>query len=335
MSSLVIQTSFLGDTVLTTPLIAELGRRGPVDVVTTPAAAGLLRNHPAIRSVIPYDKRGRDRGVLGFLRLVGRLRRFGYDGAYLAQGSVRSGALALAAGVSRRVGFATSAGRRFYSVRVELREDLHHAARLLSLAGVVTQEPAVIRPRLYPGIPERGAVDRLLAFHEVQDDGPPLVALAPASVWATKRWPFYRQLAELLADRARVVVLGGREDVALADEVCTAIPGAINAAGMLTLLGSAELIRRCDVLVTNDSAPLHLASAVDTPTVAIFGPTVPAFGFGPLASQHAVLGLDALPCRPCDRHGPRKCPLGHWKCMREISPDDVAARVSDILSRTH
>jgi heptosyltransferase-2 len=334
MSSLVIQTSFLGDTILTTPLITELGRRGPVDVVTTPAAAGLLRYHPSIRSVVAYDKRGADGGVIGFLRLVRKLRRFGYESAYLAQGSVRSGALALAAGVTRRVGFSTSAGRRFYSVKVELREDLHHSARLLTLAGVAPSADDAIRPRLYPGIPERGAVDRLLAFHEVHDDGPPLVALAPASVWATKRWPFYRELAQALAPHARVVILGSREDVALSDEVCTDVPGAINAAGMLTILGSAELIRRCNLLVSNDSAPLHLASAVDTPTVAIFGPTVPAFGFGPLAKDSATIGLDGLPCRPCDRHGPRKCPLGHWKCMREITPSDVATRVLDILSRS-
>jgi heptosyltransferase-2 len=191
-----------------------------------------------------------------------------------------------------------------------------------------------IRPRLYPGIPERGAVDRFLALYDAFSDSPvPLVALAPASVWATKRWPYYAELARELGSRARVVVLGASEDASLAAEVCQAAgPEAMNAAGVFSLLGSAELIRRCSVLVTNDSAPAHLASAVDTPTVAIFGPTVPAFGFGPLAGRSSTVGLDSLPCRPCDRHGPRRCPLGHWKCMRELAPGDVAARVFDILS---
>ena len=332
-SSLVIQTSFLGDTVLTTPLIAELARRGPVDVVTTPASASLLMNHPGIRAVVPYDKRKSDRGVRGFLRLAGRLRQFGYDAAYLAQGSLRSAALATAAGVSLRVGFATSAGRPLYTVKVEYREDLHHAARLLRLAKPdAIPTPQEIRPRLYPGIPERGAVDRFLALHDALNDAP-LVALAPASVWATKRWPYYAELARELASRARIVVLGALEDAPLAAEVCAAGgEGAMNAAGVLTLLGSAELIRRCRVLVTNDSAPQHLASAVDTPTITIFGPTVPAFGFGPLAKQSSTVGIDALACRPCDRHGPRRCPLGHWRCMRDLPARDVAARVLDILS---
>jgi heptosyltransferase-2 len=311
-SSLVIQTSFLGDTILTTPLIAELARRGPVDVVTTPASAGLLANHPGIRAVVPYDKRESDGGVRGFLRLARRLRGFSYDVAFLAQGSWRSAALAIAAGVSRRVGFTTSAGRPLYTDRVAYRDDLHHAKP----GSVPTSSER--RPRLYPGIPERGAVDRFLALHGALD-GSPLVALAPGSVWATKRWPYFADLARDLAVNSRIVVVGSRDDEGLAREICAGIgKNALNATGVLTLLGSAELIRRCH----------------GTPTVTIFGPTVPAFGFGPLAEPSATMGIspEVLTCRPCDRHGPRKCPLGHWKCMRDLTPGDVAARVRDILS---
>jgi heptosyltransferase-2 len=329
-SSLVIQTSFLGDTVLTTPLIAELARRGPVDVVTTPASASLLANHPGIRTVVPYDKRKSDSGARGFLRLAKRLRAFSYEAAYLAQGSVRSAALAVAAGVSRRVGFSTSAGRWLYSEKIEYRDDLHHASRLLRLAKADARDD--VRPRLYPGIPERGAVDRFLALHGPLDPDRPLIALAPGSVWETKRWPFYADLARALAPRAHIVVLGSAGDAPIAAEVCAAQDSALNAAGVFSLLGSAELIRRCQLLVTNDSAPQHLASAVDTPTLTIFGPTVPSFGFGPLARRSTTMGLDSLACRPCDRHGPRQCPLGHWRCMRDLIPRDVAARAFDILS---
>jgi heptosyltransferase-2 len=334
-SSLVIQTSFLGDTVLTTPLIAELARRGgPVDVVTTPASATLLQNHPGIRSVIPYDKRGADRGIGGFFRMAKRLRAFGYETAYLAQGSMRSAALALAAGVTRRVGFAGHAGRLLYTEKVEYRSDLHHAARLLRLAKPdAAPTDAEIRPRLYPGIPERGSVDRFLALHDAHDDGKPVVALAPASIWGTKKWPYYGELARELSSSARVVVLGSSDDASLAADVCAAAgESAINAAGVLSLLGSAELIRRCDLLVTNDSAPQHLASAVGTPTITIFGPTVPSFGFGPLAKGSTTIGHAGLACRPCHPHGPQRCPLGHWRCMREMTPAAVAAKVNEILS---
>jgi heptosyltransferase-2 len=150
-------------------------------------------------------------------------------------------------------------------------------------------------------------------------------------VWATKRWPYYRELAQLLARDGRIVVLGAREDSPLALDIRTAVPDAVDATGILPMLGSAELIGRCAAIVTNDSSPLHLASAMGTPTVAIFGPTVPDFGFGPLASSSVVVGHDALACRPCHRHGPRRCPLTHFRCMRELTPELVAERARGLL----
>ena len=331
-STLVIQTSFLGDTVLTTPLLAQLARRGDVDVVTTPASAALLANHPAVRSIIVYDKRGEARGLGGFLSLATRLRETKYDVAYLAQGSLRSAALALVAGIPSRIGFDTSAGRWFYTKRVTYREDLHHAARLLRLARP-NGRPATgdeLRPSLHPGDAERDAVDALLARHGATT-GETLIAFAPGSVWATKRWPYYAELAALLAPDLRPVIIGGADDTELAQYILAAAPRAIDATGQLSLLASAEVIGRAAAIVTNDSAPLHLASAMGTPTVAIFGPTVPAFGFGPLAPRSIVLGHDELPCRPCDRHGPQVCPLGHHRCMRDLDAPTVAARVRSLL----
>jgi len=334
-STLVVQTSFLGDTVLTTPLLVQLARRGPVDIVTTPAAATLLANHPAVRRVIPYDKRGVDSGLGGLISLAQKLREGKYDIALLAQGSWRSSALALVAGIPSRVGFDTSSGRWLYTKRVKYREDLHHAARLLMLARPNGREPSVdeLRPSLYPGDAERSAVDALLADNSVKP-GDRFIALAPGSVWGTKRWPYYPELAQQLADATtRIVILGGADDAELASTIVAAVSDAVNATGKLALLASAELIRRSAGLVTNDSLPQHLASAMATPTVAIFGPTVPAFGFGPLAPRAIVIGHTGLACRPCDRHGPQTCPLGHFKCMRELEPVGVAEQVRSLLSR--
>jgi heptosyltransferase II len=330
---LVVQTSFLGDMVLTTPLLSYLAKSALVDVVCTPAAAALLANHPSVRDVIRYDKRGVDRGVAGFARTTSALRSRRYSAAYLAQGSVRSGALVLAAGIADRVGFASSAGRLFYTTLIPSIENIHHAARLLSLG---TRNPLAdasretIRPRLYPATSEQAAVDEVLGDAAHRDD---LIALAPGSVWATKRWPYFAELARDLSARGRVVVLGAEADRSLATEIVTATDGsAIDATGRLSLLASAELIGRAKLLVSNDSAPLHLASAMNTPTLAIFGPTVPEFGFGPLADRALVAGHVGLSCRPCDRHGPQKCPLGHWRCMREITPVAVASLANELLT---
>lgn len=333
--SLVVQTSFLGDVILTTPLLSELAGRGTVDVVATRLGASLLAGHPSIRHLHVYDKRGEDAGVSGFRRLAKLVHAESRaDVAYLAQGSPRSAALALAAGFATRIGFATSAGRWLYTARIPYREGRHHAERLLSLAGEQSMpNEAAVRPRLYPSADDESAVDALLRAAGVAT-GEPLIALAPGSVWHTKRWPYFPALARLLPADARIVVVGSAGDSALAREILDVVgPRAIDATGQLSLLASAALIGRSRVIVTNDSAPLHMATAMNTPTVALFGPTVPRFGFGPLASQHALGELVHLGCRPCHAHGPMRCPLTHFRCMRDLTAEHVYALATS-LERT-
>jgi heptosyltransferase-2 len=333
VTSVVIQTAFLGDVVLTTPLIAELATRGPVDVVTTPAAAPLLAHNPDVRTLVVFDKRGEARGLRGLLRVAAQLRAARPQAAYFAQASMRSAALGAAARVPERVGFETAAGRALYTRRVAWHPEQHHAERLWWLAareGDAPPDAERLRPRLYPGAAERAAVDALLAPLA----GEPFVCVAPGSVWATKRWPYYAELATRLAGELAVVVVGAPADREPASAIVAACPPgrAVDATGRLTLLASAELIGRGRLLVTNDSAPQHLASAMATPTLTIFGPTVPEFGFGPLAPRSQSLGVTDLACRPCDSHGPQRCPLGHWRCMTEQPAAAVAERALALLA---
>jgi heptosyltransferase-2 len=334
--SLVIQTSFLGDVILTTPLIAELARRGPVDVLATPIGATALANNPDIRTVIRYDKRGTYASAQGLWQTIKEVRtRRPYEVAYLAQGSFRSGLLAMLTGAKERIGFASSTGRVLYTRQVAYRPDLHHAERLWSLAMSDCADPPTrdqVRPRLYPSDEERSTVDALLRRGATSDV--PLIALAPGSAWGTKRWPYYVDLARRLAEDFRIAVVGSKADAETAKEISNALPPdtVIDGAGTLSLLASAELIGRAQAIVTNDSAPQHLASAMGTPTLSIFGPTVPEFGFGPLAERKAVAGHTGLSCRPCHRHGPERCPLGHWRCMRELTPDYVSSLLTEVLN---
>ena len=319
---LVIQTAFLGDVVLTTGLLSYLAERaGPVDVVTTPAAAPLLETHPAVRRAIGYDKRGTDRGFGGLVRLAGRLRRESYSRAYLPHRSIRSATLARLAGIAERIGFAGSPGSWSYTRRIAPPEGVHEAERLLALAEPLPGTVAAVSLGLT-------AADRLRAAEWLEAKGidPGFVALAPGSIWGTKRWPGYAELAAALD--GPVVIVGGTEDRGLAESVAAAAPGrAYVAAGELPLRVTAALLERARVLVTNDSAPLHFASAVGTPAVAIFGPTVPAFGFGPRGSSDRIVEHETLPCRPCSSHGPPVCPLGHHRCMREVSVERVLGMI--------
>jgi heptosyltransferase-2 len=333
--SLVIQTSFLGDVILTTPLIAELSKRGPVDILVTPEGAAVLANNPHLRSVFRYDKRNTYGSAIGLWQTIRAIRSKAYEKVYLAQGSLRSGMLGMMTGAAERIGFSSSTGRAMYTRQVKYRPHLHHAERLWSLAMTEYYDPplpAQIRPQLFPSDEDRRVVDAILL--RTADPNAPYVALAPGSAWGTKRWPYYVDLARRLASEFRIVVVGSQADAAIAAEICAAVGpyAAINTVGTLPLLASAELIGRAQAIVTNDSAPQHLASAMGTPTLTIFGPTVPEFGFGPLAERHAVAGHEQLGCRPCHRHGPQRCPLGHWRCMREQTADHIESLLTGVLN---
>ena len=326
-SALVIQTAFLGDVVLTTPLLAALAaRHGPVDVVTTPAAATLLQHHPAVATVLSYDKHGGDRGWTGFRRLGSTLRSRRYGTVYLPHRSARSAALALWAGARERVGFADAPAAFTYTRRVGRVRTGHEVERLLALASPVDGEIHSVSLGLTQE--DHAAAQSWL---DAQGVGPGFVALAPGSIWATKRWPYYPELAARL--EGRVVVVGSADDSVEAQAIVARSGGrAVTAAGALGLRASAALIQRAACLVTNDSAPLHLATAVGTPVVAIFGPTVPEFGFGPRRPEDVSLGHGNLPCRPCSAHGPKVCPLGHHRCMRELSVDLVKQALATVAS---
>jgi heptosyltransferase-2 len=326
--TLVIQTAFLGDVVLTIPLLQALAERhGPVDVVTTPGAASLIETHPAVRRVVRFDKNGEGSGVRGVFRLGRQLATERYERVYLPHRSFRSALVAKLTGASERIGFADAPfpARLLYTATHPRHTDQHESVRLLALLGdtvaggdwrmVTTPEDDA---KATSWLRERGVADGF-------------VALAPGSIWGTKKWPYYAELATKIG--RQVVVIGGKEDAALGEAIVTAAPDkAKSAVGQLTLRESAALLKHAGLLVTNDSAPLHLATAVGTPILAIFGPTVPAFGYGPIRPGDQVAEI-AMSCRPCSSHGPQVCPLGHHKCMKDQSSETILSQVRSVLKQ--
>lgn len=327
---LVIQTAFHGDVILSTPLIRRAAERlgAPVDVVALPQTAPVLANNPHIREIIPFDKKGKDGGIGGFWRLATKLRRRRYAVAYCAQASPRSALLALAARIPRRIGFRGAGGSWFYTHAVATYGEPHQVERLLQLADGA---PDRREPEIYPSAGDRDAVGLLLEEAGIAGE---FVALAPGAAWATKRWPYYPELAQALAAEVPLAVVGGPGDRADARAICNALgTGArvADATGRLSLLQAGDLIRRAAILVSNDSAPVHLASAVGTPVIEVYGPTVPQFGFAARSLLSRIVEPDPLPCRPCHHHGPAVCPLVHHKCMHDTQISRVLAEVRTVL----
>jgi len=336
---LVVQTAYLGDLVLTTPLVRELTRARPqaeITIVTTRLGPDVFEGLPGVRDVIVFDKRGS--GLRGVLELSRRLRCGRHDAVLLAHRSHRSASLALLAGIGCRIGFAGAPGAWAYTATVP-RDPTHHAVRrYLALSAHVGGDPegADRAPRI-GGLPHaRAAARRLLEVCGLPP-GTPFVALAPGSVWPTKRWTPEGFAAVARSIRARGVeplLVGAEDDVAACRAVATALPGGIRSlAGRTTVAELAAVLERAVALVGNDSGATHVAAAVGTPAVAVFGPTVPALGFAPVGDEHAIVERRDLACRPCSRHGGRRCPLGHFRCMREIDGERVLEALRPMLER--
>lgn len=336
---LVFQTAFTGDVILTLPMVQALHEHLPdvrIDFVAIPSGAQALANHPAVNRIIEYDKKGKDKGIAAAMRLAGALRSTKYDGAIIPHRSFRSAAICCAAGIPRRIGFDTSAGRWFFSDEVPYDSRSHEVQRnvqLLQPLGYRSTNNEL--PNLYPSQLDIEVVDAMLGWRT----GETLVAIAPGSVWATKRWleeRFIELTRRLLVDGVFVALVGGSDDESLGERIEERIGSEriINAIGKLSLLQSAELIRRSRVLVCNDSAPMHLAVAMRTPVVAIFGATVPEFGFAPLGEHDVVVEVKGLPCRPCGIHGGDVCPVKTFDCMKRIRTDEVLERVHAIVNST-
>ena len=335
---LLIQTAFLGDAVLTTPLVGALHQQFPeaqLFVLCTPEISDVFDRHPSVFEVILFDKRGKERALADRWKLIQRLRAEHFDLAVIPHRSLTSALLAWLSGIPRRVGFSASQGRWLLTDVVPFQWGVHDVDRNLALMNVFgVQNPS---GELWLK-PEPAAAQRIAARLSTVGvrPGDKVIGINAGSVWATKRWlpeGFAAVADRIIRDlQAKVVFIGGAKDAAAVKEVLSRMKEPpLNWVGETTLKELVAVVARCQVFLTNDSGPLHIAVASLVPTVAIFGPTTRELGFFPYGSGHTVIERD-LACRPCGLHGADRCPLGHFKCMKDISPEEVFEAVRSKLT---
>jgi heptosyltransferase-2 len=270
------------------------------------------------------------------------LRAEAFDTAVIPHRSLRSALICRLAGIPVRIGFDTSMGRFLLTHKERYVPADHEILRNLALSHPLGITRSGMRlPKLYPSGADRLEVDSFLReqWGEAALQRPPqMIAVAPGSVWNTKRWPeqkYGELLLLLLQDQWSVVLIGGQGDKELCARLREGIRDArvVDSSGRLSLLQSADLISRCAAIVTNDSAPMHLALAMRVPIVALFGPTAPEFGFAPVGRDDRVVETAGLRCRPCAIHGGKKCPIGTFDCMEMILPVRVRNEVHALSHR--
>jgi len=281
----------------------------------------LLNNHPYLNQVLIWDKTKRKFPHL--VSMAFRVRRQHYTHVINIHRFASSGFITWLSGAGYRAGFDKNPLSFCYTRKVKhvISEPysthfVHEVNRNQQLIEDIT-DSAPAMPALYPHTKDQ----EVAAAYA----GKPYVCISPASVWHTKQFPATRwaTLIQKLPENLHIFILGGPGDKPLGDEIVALSERAnmTNLCGKMNYLQSVALMRGAQMNYTNDSAPLHFASAIDAPLTAVFCSTVPAFGFGPLRQQARVAEVGKLYCRPCGLHGRKTCPEGHFKCAMDI-PDE-------------
>lgn len=322
---LIIQTAFIGDVVLATPLIEKLHAFFPdaeIDFLVRKGNETLLQHHPYLKNVLVWNKKeGKYRSLWKMLRVI---RKNKYDKVINLQRYGATGFLTAFSSAKERIGFDKNPFSFMFDITVKHAMDAaiqspHETIRNLSLITHFTDD-SVYKPRLYPQPHDYNTVEKYKQWK--------YVCIAPASVWFTKQYPKDKWISFIkrLPEDVMVYLLGAPGEKQLCADIMHAVQRHTvkSLAGELSFLQSAALMRDAVMNYVNDSAPMHFASAMNAPVTAVYCSTVPAFGYGPLSDKKYIVEVkEKLGCRPCGLHGYKACPLQHFNCANHISDNQL------------
>ena len=322
---LVIQTAFIGDVVLATSLIENLHQQFPevkLDILVRKGNESLFQSHPFLNQVLVWDKKNNK--YQNWVGLLFKIRSSQYDVVLNAQRFAATGAWTAFSKAKIKIGFDknpfsflfTHVVVHQFSEKGQHEIDRNH--QLLSSLFLTK----VAMPKLYPTASDELAVS---SYQQL-----PYLCIAPASVWFTKQFSIEKwvDLINEIPFKGPIYLIGGPGDKLLCDQILQKINRklVVNLAGRLSFLASAALQKKAVLNYVNDSAPMHFASAVNAPVVAVYCSTLPNFGFGPLSDGSFIVQTnEALACRPCGIHGKKQCPLKHFDCAKTIKMDQLIA----------
>ena len=314
---LVIQTAFIGDAILGTALLEKLHQEYPeakIDYLVRNGNQSLFDGHPFLNEVLVWNKQ--QSKYAGLWNMLQEVRKRKYDAVYNIQRYAASGILTAFSDAKIKVGYKSNPFSFLFSKSIDHRfgkefENVHEVDRVLELFGAGQQR---VLPKLFPTQNDFESVEA----YQLK----PYVTVAPASVWFTKQFPEEKwvELINQIPADMNVFLIGGKSDKAVAESIISNSQREVTVlTGELKLLETAALMKGAQMNYANDSAPVHLASAVNAPITEIYCSTVPEFGFTPLSENiHIIQTEQRLDCRPCGMHGKSACPKGHFKCAMTI-----------------
>ena len=329
---LVIQTAFLGDALLTLPMLEKLKQKYPLailDVLAIPATREIFSASSCIDNVIVMDKKGNQKGFRALNKFIRELRKNSYTKIYSPHRSFRSAYITLKLGADDSYGFDNSNFKYAYKHLIRYEQKYHEVQRNLLLIGEnIEGESWKIIPRICINDEVKKNVKKILLENHMQEN---FIAIAPGSVWETKKYPKekYIEVIKLLSGNdEHVVLIGGKEDITLCDDISLNAGSTVKSlAGKFSIIETIFFLKSAKLLICNDSAPTHMGTCADIPVLTIFCSTVPEFGFYPYNKKSSFLSYDDLDCKPCGIHGYRKCPIGTFDCANNLSPEEIIQKL--------
>lgn len=329
LNIVIINTAFLGDVALSVYFcdkIKEIYPNSILKFITTQQASKIVESFASVDEVIPYYKRDKHKGFTGFKNIAEMCNNT--DILFSAHRSFRSSILAKFIGSELSISYDKSSLSFLYNKRVPYQIELHEIDRnFLLLQPLIGEKISYTyeKAKLNFKVEDKNYIHDIINKYKLKD----FICIAPASVWETKKWTRkgFQNLIKLLNENDQTpVLIGGKQD----KELCENIIGdqkAINLSGETSLAQTMILLSYAKKIVSNDSAPTHLAGLVGTPVITIFGPTAPIFGFAPHGKNDTVIENNELKCRPCSAHGSIQCPIGTFECMNSITAEMVYEKV--------
>lgn len=359
--NLVVQTAFLGDLLLSIPLLKKCRELWPQHKLALVCRKGFgdffLKTH-LVDQVFEVEK-GKSES---YSKIVEHLRYSQVDNLISPHESLRTAFFCSQIKAQHKIAFQKAWNFVVFSKRTQRDVQLPDAMRQLSLLAPEDEQLArdlvqyssqerpyapqeqghLSAPPKWASMSLRHQVLELSGIYESLKSRFPLkgfdegkaILLFPGSVWATKRWTeegFINTGKALKARGFEIYVMGGPGEEALAEQVAGQIPGAVSLAGKTKIIESAQLIARSALVIGNDSASTHLAAVCEVPLIAVFGPTILEFGYRPWSAESYVVQREGLKCRPCGKHGHKVCPIGTHECMKSISAEEVLRTAGFIL----
>ena len=334
---LIRSTNWIGDAVMTTPAVRAIRHNFPnahISMLAKPWVAPVFAYSPHVDEIIIYEANGRHRGIRGTVRLAKDLRAYRFDAVILLQNAIEAALIAFMAGIPNRIGFDTDARRLLLTHPVRCTrsiKSIHQTGYYLKMiegAGLVGGGQHL---ELSIGTEDRQRAERTLSAHGITPDRRvvglnPSATFGPAKQWFPER---YAALGDRLNSSldATILLFGGPSDRKLGQDISRMMAApAIDLSGRTSLGEAMALIDRCNAFVTNDSGLMHVAAALNTPLVAVFGSTN-STTTSPYSETSRIVRVP-IECSPCMQP---VCPLGHMNCMRQVSVDMVADAVKDLL----